>query len=88
MLLGYTLDTKNLDENWTRIITCFGEITYLPQQQSNSDLWIYTTGLAFILTRPFKWGIPCMAFSVGGAYSNEEINLNTRAMLKLSIPIF
>jgi hypothetical protein len=88
ILFGITLDTKNLDENWIRIITCFGEIAYLPQQQSSSDLWIYTTGMAFILARQFKWGIPCMAFTVGAAYSDEEINLNTRALVNLSIPIF
>jgi len=87
MAMCYTLDVKKLDENWIRLFSGFGEIAVVPEQQSNPDLWFYTLGLVGVIARPFKWGTPALALTVGGAYHKDEVNLNIRAFFNLAIPI-
>ena len=87
-LFGSRIHVKNLDEDWKSAIIWFGEITYFQIEQINSDLWIYTAGMAVVVARPFKWGTTAIVFCAGGAYGNKEISLNTRAFFNLSIPIF
>ncbi|UCH14825.1 MAG: hypothetical protein JSV22_02395 [Bacteroidales bacterium] len=84
----YSLRAKNLDENWKSTMGVIGEASYFPAQQGNPDLWIYTAGLCYMIYRPFKWGTPSIGFLLGGSYYNEEVSLNSRMMLNLSVPIF
>jgi hypothetical protein len=86
--LIYSLRAKNLDENWKSTMGVIGEASYFPAQQGNPDLWIYTAGLGYMIYRPFKWGTPSIGFLLGGSYYNEEVSLNSRMMLNLSVPIF
>lgn len=86
--LIYSLRAKNLDENWKSTMGMIGEASYFPAQQENPDLWIYTAGLCYMIYRPFKWGTPSIGFLLGGSYYNEEVSLNSRMMLNLSVPIF
>jgi hypothetical protein len=87
-VLSYTLWANNLDENWKSLIALIGEMVYIPVQQSNPDSWIYTTGLAYMIYHPFKWGTAAIAIMLGGAYGSNEFSLTTRMMLNLDIPIF
>ncbi len=86
--LIYSLRVKSLDENWFSTTGIIGEVSYYPTQHSNPDLWIYTAGLTHLIFRPYKWGTPAIGFLLGGAYMSEEIHLNARVMLNLSIPLF
>lgn len=85
---SHTVHIKNLDENWIGLTAIVGEITYMPPQQSDAELWIYSAGLAYAFVYPMQWGSVLIGLMADGAYANEEINLNTRLMLELDIPIF
>ena len=87
-VLSYTLWANNLDENWKSLIALIGEVVYIPVQQSNPDSWIYTTGLAYMIYHPFKWGTPAIALMFGGAYGSNEFSLTSRMILNLDIPIY
>jgi hypothetical protein len=82
---GTTLKTKDLDTNWKLHTNWFGEVAYIPEQQSNADAFTYTTGLCFFLNYSFDWGSIGFPFCVGAAYSTNTISLNTRTILNLSI---
>lgn len=88
LFAGHTLHVKRLDENWIGLTALVGEITYMPAQQSNAELWIYSAGIGYAFVYPMQWGSIVIGVMADGAYANEEINLNTRAMLELAIPIF
>lgn len=82
---GSTLHTKSLDEDWKLHTNWFGELTYLPQQNNNNrSVWINTAGLCFFLNRGYKWGAIGIPLCIGGAYSENTLSLNTRAILNLS----
>ena len=87
MSMCYTLDVKTLDEKWVRLFSAFGEIAVVPEQQSNPDLWFYTLGLAGVIARPFTWGTPALALTMGGVYNKGDINLNIRLFFNLAIPL-
>lgn len=84
----YSLRAKSLDENWKSSMGVIGEAAYFPAQQGNPDLWIYTAGMCYMIFRPFKWGTTSVGFLLGSSYCNEEVSLNARMMLNLSVPIF
>jgi len=86
--VGSAIDIKELDANWVRVIACLGEITYVNDQSTSAESWIYTAGLGTALVRPFQWGKLTLAFMVAGAYYNNETILQARTMIDLSIPIF
>lgn len=83
----YLLKTKELDEQWMYSMGILGEIAYFPEQNANLELWIYTLGWAGQVYLPMKWGVPSFGFLLGGAFLNDEIHLNARMMINLSVPI-
>ncbi len=82
---GTTLKTTELKTNLNLHINWFGEVTYVPEQNQNSDSFIYTTGVCFFLNHNFEWGSIGIPLCLGFAYSNETISLNTRTILNLSL---
>lgn len=84
---GTTLKTKDLGDRWKLHTNWFGEISYVPEQQSGADAFTYTTGLCFFLNYSFDWGSIGFPLCVGTAYSQNTISLNTRTILNLSITL-
>lgn len=84
---GTTLKTKDLGSNWKLHTNWFGEVAYVPEQQSGSDAFTYTTGICFFINYSFDWGSIGFPLCVGAAYSKNTISLNTRTILNLSIPL-
>lgn len=85
---AHTLHVKKLDEHWIGLTVLIGEIAYQPAQQSYEALWLYSAGLAYAFVYPMQWGSLSISLMADGAYANKEVNLNTRLMLQLDVPIF
>ncbi|MBC7000792.1 hypothetical protein [Cytophaga sp. FL35] len=82
---GTTLHTKTLSDKINLFTNWFGEVTYVPSQAEDSDYFIYTTGICYFLNHSFDWGAIGIPLCVGIAYSNNQLSLNTRTILNLSI---
>lgn len=84
---GSSVSAKPLDDKWKLVTNCFGEITFLPAQSETKQSWTYTTGLSPVLVRPLSWSTFAIALTMGAAFNNESVSLNTRLILNCAIPI-
>ncbi len=84
---GSALRVKPLDDEWKLVTNWFGEVTYFPSQAETKHSWTYTTGLSPVLVRPLSWGTFAIALTMGAAFSNDTVSLNTRLILNCSIPL-
>ncbi|NAS13010.1 hypothetical protein [Poritiphilus flavus] len=82
---GYTLKSKPLFDSVSLFTNWFGEVTYVPGQALESAYFMYTTGICYFLNHSFDWGSIGIPLCLGIAYSDQEISLNTRTILNLSI---
>lgn len=84
---GSSLYTKSLDGEWLLVNNWFGEVTLFPGQQETKHSWLYTAGVSPVLVRPLLWGAFAVALTLGMAYADDHISLNSRLILNCSIPI-
>ncbi|PRX54182.1 hypothetical protein [Flagellimonas meridianipacifica] len=82
---GTTLKTKKLQSNLNLNINWFGEVTFVPNQDQNSDSLIYTSGICFFLNHGFEWGSIGIPLCLGAAFNNKTIRRNTRTIFNLSL---
>ncbi|MEM8525204.1 MAG: hypothetical protein AAGG68_11190 [Bacteroidota bacterium] len=81
---GLNLKSKALSDNLNLYTNWFGEVLYVPTQSSlDSDVLVYTSGVCFFLNYGFDWGGIGLPLCIGGAYSQKNFSLNTRAILNI-----
>lgn len=82
---GTVLHKKDLGQKIGLNTNWFGEITYVPPQNMVSEQVIYTSGVCVFPNWSHPWGAIGIPICLGLGYAENEISLNTRFIVNLSI---
>jgi hypothetical protein len=84
---GSALYNRQSPDNWLFVTNWFGEATYFPAQQDKKSYWVQTVGISPVLVRPFHFGAFAIALTIGAAFYDDTLSLNSRIIFNYSLPI-
>jgi hypothetical protein len=84
---GSALFYRQSPDNWLFVTNWFGEATYFPAQQEKKSYWAQTVGISPVLVRPFHFGAFAIALTIGAAFYDDTLSLNSRIIFNYSLPI-
>ena len=82
-----SIHEKQLEGDWIFILNGFAELTYLPAHAEQPSVFVKTFGGSPVLVKSFPAGIFALAITIGPAFVNDEISLNSRLILNYALPI-
>jgi hypothetical protein len=84
---GSPLLSRHGLDNWLFVTNWFGEATYFPTQQEKKSYWIQTVGISPVLVKPIHFGTFAIALTMGAAFYDGTVSLNSRILFNYSLPI-
>ena len=84
---GSALLTKQGSDNWLFVTNWFGEATYFPAQQEKKSYWAQTVGVSPVLVKPIHYGKIAIALTMGAAFYDDTVSLNSRIIFNYSLPL-
>lgn len=84
---GSALLRKQSADNWLFVTNWFGEATYFPVQQEKKSYWVQTIGISPVLVKPIHYGTFAIAFTLGAAFYDGTVSLNSRIIFNYSLPL-
>jgi hypothetical protein len=84
---GSPLFIKQGSDKWLFVTNWFGEATHFPTQQENKSHWVQTVGISPVLVKPIPFGTFAIALTIGAAFNDDTVSLNSRIIFNYSLPL-